>query len=186
MEIDIKLSPEEKKRLRSIFSFVEDYQEDEILKSILEASKEEYIRQFLNDGNQSTLGELRQYKLFLLVKYVFKGKIPSEVEIASIFKIPNSSAKALIKNMKSRYQFEMEQYFKGTIKDILSQINNDDIIDDAYFQLNIRSNYMVSEMNQIIELKDQNCEKIKRLNIISSFYKISKESKELLENYIKF
>lgn len=184
MEIIVTLTDEQKKRLKSIFSFVENYNENDILKSILESAKDEYITQFLDDGNKNSVGEIRQYRLFLLVKHVFKGKIPSEIEVASIFKIPLSSAKTLIKNMKSRYQFEMESYFKDTVKDILDVITDDDLVDDEYYKLNIRSRYMLSEMNQLIEFKDQNCEKIKRFNSVSSFYKISKKSKELLDNYI--
>ncbi len=183
IEINIDLGDEQKKRLKSIFSFVENYVEKDILESILKSAKEEYLSQFLDDGNKSSVGEIRQQRLFLLVKHVFNGTIPSEVEVASIFKIPLSSAKTLIKNMKSRYQFEIEVYFKETIKDILKQINEDEIDGDEYYKFNIRSSYMLSEMNQIIELKDQNCEKIKRFNSISSFYKISKKSKELLTDY---
>ncbi len=184
MEIKITLNDEQKKRLKSIFNFVEDYNENEVLKYIMEAAKEEYIAQFLDDGNKNSVGEIRQFRLFLLVKHVFKGKIPSEIEVASIFKIPQTSAKTLIKNMKFRYQFEMEKYFKDTVKDILDIINDDDLEDEEYYKLNIRSTYMYSETNQIIELKDQNCEKIKRYDSVSSYYKISKKSKELLEEYI--
>ncbi|MDE5418009.1 hypothetical protein L3049_08310 [Labilibaculum sp. DW002] len=184
MEITITLTDEQKKRLKSIFNFVENYNETEVLENIMKAAKEEYIVQFLDDGNKNSVGEIRQFRLFLLVKHVFKGKIPSEIEVASIFKIPQTSAKTLIKNMKSRYQFEMESYFKGTIKDILDVISEDDLEDEEYYKFNIRSAYMYSEMNQIIELKDQNCEKIKRYNSVSSYYKISKKSKELLEKYI--
>jgi uncharacterized protein (UPF0297 family) len=183
MEIEINLSDEQKKRLKNIFSFVSDYQESEVLESIIEAAKEEYLEQFLSDGTKTTVTEIRQYKLFLLVKHVFKGKIPSEIEVASIFKMPISSSRSLIRNMRSRYQFEIENYLKDTIKDILSQITDNDS-EDGYFHLKVRSSYMLSEMNQIIENKDQNCEKIKRLNDISSVYKISESSKALLDNYI--
>jgi len=187
MEIEIILSDEQRRRLRSIFSFVGNDNENDILQNILEAAKEEYIVQFLSDGNKNSLSEIRQYKLFLLVKHVFRGMIPSEVEVASIFKIPNTSAKILIKNMRSRYQFEIEQYFKETIRVILNQINVNENVNNngGYFQLYIRSPYMLSEMNQIIELGNQNYEKIKRLDPYSSFYKISPDSRQLLVNYIK-
>jgi hypothetical protein len=182
MDIVIALTEEEKKRLKTIFSFMINYSETEILKGIMEAAKEEYIGQFLKDGNQSSLTEIRQYKLFLLIKHVFNGLIPSEVEVASIFKIPITSARSLIKNTKSRYQFEIEQYFKETIKAILNQIDENEI-DNDYYQLYIRSSYMLIEMNRVIELMNQNFEKIKRLNNVSSYYKISSDSRTLLLNY---
>jgi len=183
VEIEVNLTENDKKRLKSIFTYLNNYNETEIIEGILLAAKNEYLDQFLKDGNRSTVGEIRQHKLFLLVQDVYKGRIPSEVEVASIFKIPISGAKTLIRNMRSRYQFEIEDYLKKTINDILDQIDEDKV-EDGYFHFYIRSSFMYGEMNQIIELKDQNCEKIKKYNNISSLYKISIESKQLLENYI--
>ena len=38
-------------------------------------------------------------------------------------------------------------------------------------------------MNALLEVRSRNCEKIKRYNPISSFYKISQASKNELDNY---
>ena len=55
-----------------------------------------------------------------MVQHVFDGIIPSEIEVAAIYKITQSTARTLIKNMRSRYYFEIEQYFKDTISAILT------------------------------------------------------------------
>lgn len=185
MEITIEIddfSNEEQRRLRSIFSFMENYDEATFIEKMTKCAILEYKSQFLNDGSINTISEIRQQKLFLMVKHVFDGLIPSEVEVASIFKIPRSTASTLIKNMRSRYHFDIEQYLKGTIRTILQ---NNHVFNDetGYYRLEVRSSYMIKEMNEILELRNRNCEKIKRHNPDSSFYKINEDSYQELIDY---
>lgn len=185
MESFLTLNESQSKRLKRIFRFLKEYDENEILEGIIKAASEEYVELILNDGSISTLNDIRKYKLFLLVKHVFIGKIPSEIEVSELFKIPISSAKTLLRNMLSSYHFEIEVYFKQTIGDILDQIKpENDLVKENLYKINIRSSYMLSEMNQIIGLRNQNCEKIKRLNSYTSYYKISNEAIDLLKNFI--
>ena len=73
---------------------------------------------------------------------------------------------------------------QSTIKNILNTIKEEELEDNEYYRLYIKSSFILNEINNIIELRDQNCEKIKRYNYISSYHKISKASKKLLEKYV--
>lgn len=192
MEISIErndLNPIQINRIQYIFKFYPEIRENlnELMRRLAQASEEEFSGQLLNDGRISTINELYQYRLYLYVKHVFDWKIPSEFEVSQIFNIPNSSASTLIKNMKSRYQFELVQSFKDTLRTILDTIdlNNPEITNgENYYKLNIRSKQLVKEINELLAILNPNFEDIKKYNDISSYYKISEQTKTGLLDYI--
>lgn len=183
------LTPAQLSRVQYIFKFYPEIRDNqgELMRRLVQASEEEFTGQLLNDGRISTISELYQYRLFLYVKHVFDWNIPSEFEVSQIFNIPNSSASTLIKNMRSRYQFELVQSFKDTLQSILKTIdseNPENINGENYYKLNIRSKQLVKEINELLAILNPNYEDIKKYNDISSYYKISEQTRNGLNEYI--
>ncbi len=183
------LNEEQLNRITHVFKFFPDIVDDidELFRRLLYASEEEYSSQLLNDGRISTINEMYQYRLFLYVKHIFDWKIPSEFEVSQIFNIPNTAASTLIKNMKSRYQFQLVQSFKDTLNTILDEIdlaNPDEIDGENYYKVNIRSRQLVREINELIAILDPSLEGLKRYNNISTYFKIAEQTRQGLLDYI--
>ena len=82
MEVTVRLDEEilnesEKNRLIGCLD-VSNEQLDEILQDIIKASFNEYKEMLLGKGLPTRADEIKQHRLLHLIKYYFKGKIPTE------------------------------------------------------------------------------------------------------------
>jgi hypothetical protein len=145
------------------------------------AGKVEYEYLMFSHHKFFSLSELNQYKLYLLIKHVFKYLIPTEYEVTQIFSITTLQATTLIKNTYSMYQFELEQALRNTIGVVLEQ-PRDGNAEDGYL-IRIRSKYLLNEMNEILAYKRETDPPIRKMNSETNAYKISDKAKQTLKEY---
>lgn len=155
-----------------------------VMSGIEKAAAIEYSEMVYNHKRFASTSELNQYRLFLMVEHVFQGIIPTEYEVSQLFSITFSNASTLIKNMRGRYQFELESSLKSTIQKVLAQIGDEAAV-DHFFKINIRSKELVSAMNEVIASIDSNHILIKKIENVSNEYKIRENVKSSLEEYCR-
>jgi hypothetical protein len=103
------LTDEENQLLASIFGCTDDDQLRQTLKGISKAAVSEYLEMILGKQIPTRANEMQERRLYHLMKNYFVGKIPSEAEVSAFFQLTESSSRALIRNVKTKYKFNLEQ-----------------------------------------------------------------------------
>ena len=147
ISFDLELGAEEKKLLGNIIGC----NETEINNSLSlygKAAIEEYIRMFLGQKVFTRGSDIKEYRLFLLIKSVFIDEIPDEQKVCDLFQMTTSESKSLIKAVMSKYQYELKDAINKTlIARIIGAIYDDN---EEYYTVDIRNENIVSELNRII------------------------------------
>ncbi|WP_296031785.1 hypothetical protein [uncultured Treponema sp.] len=125
----------------------------------------------------SAISQVRQIKLFCIIKNILGGIIPSEYDVALIFHCTERQAKTIMESTLSTYSEELRKSLYESIKNYfegsrLEKISNDD--EDDLF-VDIGSAYFVKKINEELRLNKPELPLIKKLNDSTSFYKVSKK-----------
>jgi hypothetical protein len=104
-----------------------------------------------------------------------------------MFKITNATAQTLIRNMQSRFRYELQTALNHSISTILGTINLDIIFGqgiESYFEMYVRSKSLIRTMNQIIQYANEPLPPIVLCRGYNNKYKITLITKTFLEQYI--
>jgi hypothetical protein len=82
-----------------------------------DAAAEEYIRMILGQRVFTRGQDIREYRLYLLVKHVFAGKLPTEQQICSLFQTTTTQSRALLRAVMSKYQYELQEAIYDTLRE---------------------------------------------------------------------
>jgi hypothetical protein len=154
---------------------------------IAKASFQENIEIYSGNIRISTISESNQFKLFLFVKYVLENNIPTENEVSQLFKITNVSAQTLIRNMQSRFRYELQSALNYSMSNVLESIIQDNIFGqgkESYYEMYVRSKSLIRTMNQIIQYANEPHPPIALCRGYSNKYKITEITKTFLEQYV--
>lgn len=145
LNIDIELNENEKELLTNILNVKNDSLEQHLNK-VCEASFEEYLNMILGKKVFTRGQDIREYRLFLLIKTLFTNKIPDEQTISTLFQTTNTGSNSLLRSVFAKYQYDLKLIIDKSIKDVLSNI---DKTSEHKTISNIPHN-LVSEMNKKI------------------------------------
>lgn len=168
INISVTLEQNEKELLKDIFNCSND---ELILKieKFSKASTEEYLRMILGQKVFTRGQDIKEYRLYLLIKYLFNGIIPDEQTITTLFQTTNNESKSLLKSVLAKYQYELKEPINETIKVILENEVGHDKEKDLYYVSNIALN-IVDEMNRILSSMDGSLHQIsKRRGSLQTF-----------------
>lgn len=164
-KFSIELNESEIKLLENIFS-CKDNELNEILSSIGEASLQEYLRMILGQKVFTRGQDIKEYRLFLLIKHYFKHKIPDEQIISTLFQTTSSESKSIMKSVFAKYQYELRNSIDEYIKNVLMSINKKD---EEKSISNIPLN-IIDELNKVIGTIDGRLQPInKKRNSAQTF-----------------
>ena len=89
------------------------------------ASISEYLEMILGKQLPTRANEIRERKLFHLMKHYFVGRIPNESEISALFQLTESSSRTLLRDVRTKYKYELEDELLNSIKALLRTAQND-------------------------------------------------------------
>lgn len=184
MDITITLTDEEltsldKNLIKECLGLNTDSDLNEGLASLAKASFMEYVKMFKEKGLPTRADEIQQERLFFLLIYYFKNRLPSENELSSIFQLTQSQSKTLLRNTKSRYRTKIFSYINNTLLDILNSATQAKTNDP--YQFICTSPTIIEELNLIISQKGPTYEPIQKIRGLASKYSCSIDTYELLQ-----
>lgn len=91
---------EEVEKLKILFKTENNDQFVTAIQDITYAALTEYKEMLLGKGLSTRADEIKQHRLYLLVKHFFHGVIPNESEVSSVFQLTESESRALIRKDK--------------------------------------------------------------------------------------
>lgn len=163
----------------------EETQIENQLALISKAAFEEYFKLFIGEKVFTRGADIKEYRLFLLIKHALKGRIPSEETVSKLFQLTTSESKSLIRSVMSKYQFEMRGIIGITLKEVFlsaEQIQTDSGRVEKY-HVDIKTENIVKEINRILGNIDGNLPSITKDRGTYSTYTIDSESYEKLNDY---
>ena len=146
------------------------------LKKLIVTATTEYLDYIKGERVPQTGGDFRQQRLLLLIKHFYGGRIPSEATVCRLFQVTPSGARALIRNVVSRYSCEIETITRRTLKESLENVRQegDELL------VSLPSSALCEELNRILEIKDGESPPVVRRKDSVSLYVINDSSFKLL------
>lgn len=179
----MKLTQSERRQLAATLNCTND-QLDDHLQSFSNAATEEYVRMILGQRIFTRGQDILEYRLFLLVRHVFKGTLPTTSQISAYFQTTASQSRALLRAVLSKYQYELQEAVKKTVRTQLSEATDDPNSDSMI--ITVDSENIVEELNRQLADIDGKLPQVTKVRGTISSYSIKpsafKELRELVEN----
>lgn len=146
---NLKLSAYEKKELAHIVDCrVDDL--DTVMAAYATAALREHVTMFLGQKVFTRGSDLMEYRLFLLVESAFDGRIPDEQEVCKLFQLTSTAARALIRAVMSKYQYQLKGAIEKSAGSLLNSAEKD--TENNCVTVSVHNLNLVDELNR--ELAD--------------------------------
>lgn len=179
ISIDLNLSDLERAQLAGILGCEVSHLETE-LGSYGTAALEEYVRMFLGQRVFTRGSDMLEYRLLLLTKSAFGGRLPDEQRVSAVFQRSATGSRSLIRAVIAKYQYELSGEVATTMKDTLTSVNQDG--DDWSFVVN--SENVVETMNRVLAGIDGTLPQVgKKSGMVASYSLKSSSYHALCEYY---
>jgi hypothetical protein len=145
IEVDLNLLDAEQIQLAGILKC--DVGEIEsTLSPYAEAALEEYARMFIGQRVFTRGADIREYRLFLLVKGPFGNRIPDEQQVSDLFQTTASQSRSLIRSVMSKFQYELQDAINASLKRAVEEAE----IDGDDWSVTVNSENIVESLNRVI------------------------------------
>ncbi len=141
-------APDEIYRLKLLLDTPDDTSFKAAVHLVMLAAMEEYKQMLLGLGLPTNAASVREYRLYYLIKTLFAGHIPSELEVSNLFKIPEPSSKTLICNTINRFRFDLDDEIRGSLVAILREAEEKQ--DGLSFHVYIECSVLRDELDRIL------------------------------------
>jgi hypothetical protein len=85
-----------------------------------DAAKEEYFRMILGQRVFTRGSDIREYRLLLLIQYVFTKRLPTEQQICNLFQTSTSQSRALLRAVLSKYQYLLHEILQNSLRQLVA------------------------------------------------------------------
>jgi len=118
------------------------------MQKLCKAAIMEYIGMFVEKGMPSRADEVRQNRLYFLIRHYYESRIPPESEIFLVFQLTPSQSRTLLRNTRSRYRTRIGPQVEASARAVVAgaQKNND----TARWKMVIDSEVLLEELNLVI------------------------------------
>jgi hypothetical protein len=122
------------------------------LNTIGSASFEEHIKMILGQKVFTRGRDMLDYRLFVIIKHLFAGKIPDEQEISGLFQTTITESRSMIKSITSKYQYELKLMIEQTLA---KEVEGIQPYDDGYkYKITKNNQFIINELNRVLGALD--------------------------------
>ncbi len=182
MEISLNLEQligeDEDRLLRGVLGCQDADELTEAISRIAMASISEYLEMMLGKQLPTRANEIRERKIFHLMKYYFIGRIPNESEISALFQLTESSSRTLLRDVRTKYKYELEDALLNSIKTLLATAQKN----GSSYRIVIQSDNLLEELKQMVSVKAPYLDQIAKVKNSAGVYSIPEDTFEVLCN----
>jgi hypothetical protein len=139
------------------------------------AALEEWTRMFIGERVYTRAGDLREYRLFLLIKHVWK-RVPVNRVVSALFQTTTAGSGTLVRNVLSKFRYELGDTLGGSLKATLEAARR---LNEGELQLLVPSTNLVDALNERIEELDPSLPRLSPGDGVAS-YRLRQSSYEAL------
>lgn len=177
MEINLSLDGIIGEREKEVLFRVLNCQTDEELTQkfnrISMAAICEYLEMILGKQLPTRANEIRERRLYHLLKHYFQGYFPNEAEVSSIFQLTESDSRSLLRNVRTKFKFELETELLNTIREILRNASQQD---DGNYRVVISSDNILEELKQKVSIIAIELDQIQKVKNSAGVYNIPEDT----------
>lgn len=148
----------------------------ESIECICKAAVAEYFEMILGKQIPTRADEVRQRRLFHLIKHYFQGRIPDDTEVASLFQLTENSSRSLIKATLTKFRRDLESEIHATICDLLRDAKREG---DTY-RVVVRSGTIQDEMRRAVSIDAPELPQIYKVRNSAEVYGIPDDTYDVL------
>lgn len=174
------LDEQEIQKLMTLFNCQSHEEFNLALKNVTLAALTEYKEMLLGKGLPTRADEIKQHRLFHLVKHYFRGVMPTEAEVSSMFQLTETESRALIRNVRTRFRYQLEAEILNTLQQtvISAELNEDK------YHVVIQSDNVLEELNRVVSTNAPQLDPVTKVRGSARKYQISEDTYELLSNVL--
>lgn len=172
------LSDDENVLLKGILG-CSDTNYEKILSDFATAALEEYCRMILGQKVFTRMNDVKEYRLYLIIKEVFDNRIPDDQKISDLFQTTPTESKSLTRSITSKYQYELREAIKETLKKIVLNATKE----NEKWVFTVNSTTKVEELNRILMSVDGTLSQVKKKKGTVSQYQMDNSSYLKLKEY---
>lgn len=171
---------DEKGKLMNIFSISNDDDFLHMIQNLSLAAIDEYRDMLLGMGVPSRANEIKEYRLFHLIKYFYKKRIPEEMEISILFQLSESRSRTLLQNVLARFRFFLTEPLDATLKQIIDSAQERE---DHIYEVLIKSPSFVDELNRRLITENPRFPKVTKVRGETNTYSIKPDPYDFLSKH---
>lgn len=126
---------------------------------LAKAATLEYINMFVEKGLPTRADEVKQDRLYFLIKYYYEDRIPHEGELSSIYQLNSSQSASLLRNTRSRYRTKIGNQVNSSVRAVVSTATKNPSTDN--WEMCINSDVILEELNILIGKKGPRLKKVR-------------------------
>jgi hypothetical protein len=119
VQVSLSLTPAEEQQLAEILQCQHSDLES-ALAPYATAALEEYARMFLGQRVFTRGSDIREYRVFLLIRHAFGNRFPNDQKLCDLFQTRLTEARSLIRAVSAKYQYELHDARDATLKAVLA------------------------------------------------------------------
>ncbi|MFB1298606.1 hypothetical protein ACAG24_024145 [Mycobacterium sp. pW049] len=154
-----KYSQAERAQLADAFN-CELNQVDGRLAQFVAASEEEYVRMILGQHVYSRGQDIKVYRLSLMIKHAFGGRLPSEGQISALFQTTATESRGLLRAVRAKFQYELRQAIRSSMQAAVSRANRDE--ENGEWAMVCDSENIIDALNDAVARHDGSLPRIRK------------------------
>ncbi|WP_293001579.1 hypothetical protein [Mycobacterium sp.] len=155
---------------------------DERLEGFVAAAEEEYVRMMLGQHVYSRGQDIKVYRLCLLIKHAFGGRLPAEGELSAIFQTTTTESRSLLRAVRAKFQYELRQATHDTMAAVFAQASRD--ADAETWSLVCESETLIEALNDVIARHNGALPKIRKTAGTAGEYEIAASTHAALSSLL--
>lgn len=171
-------SEEERVQLKNLFKSQDNHEFNRAIQRIALSALTEYKEMLLGKGLPTRADEIKQHRLLHLVKHYFQGVIPNEAEVSSMFQLTETESRALIRNVRTRFRYQLEREIINTLQ---NTVTSAELNDDVYHVV-IQSDNVIEELNRLVSAHAPLLDPITKVRNSARKYQISEDTYRLFRS----
>jgi hypothetical protein len=173
----LDLSADEIEKLSQILSCKPASLPD-ILANHANAALREYVDMYIGQKVFRRGSDILEYRVFLLVQYVFDNAMPDESQISRLFQTTSGESRSLIRAIMSKYQYQINHAVEQSIKNHLEGAKWND--EESLYLIKINNKNIVDALNLALSDMEGSLDQVSKMPGIVSSYRIKRLSYEKL------
>jgi len=173
INLDTVIGEEENRVLRRVLEGESEEDLNNSLSRVGSAAINEYLEMILGKQLPTRANEIWERRLLHLLKHYYIGRIPSETEISSIFQITNSTSRSLLRNVRTKFRFDLEDEINNTIQLTLQSAHQQG---DGSYRVVINSDNVLEELKHMVSIVAIELDQIQRVKNSAGLHSIPEDT----------